>query len=104
MSDDECPFEICFGNCIEGLSSYFPLNNVLWRGQDYHKHGRCLLNTIQDFFVLSDLRLRDEMLIMKFFVNLDFFLTLYFLKMCPIFVNSMHNFDMSVDVNLHPLF
>ena len=37
---------------------------------------------------------QTNFLIMKFFENFDFWIT-FFLRMCPIFVSSVHNFGKS---------
>ena len=46
--------------------------------------------------IVKNIWLGDQLLFMKFFENFDF-KVLYLLKMCPIFVGSVHNFGKSSD-------
>ena len=47
------------------------------------------------FFSFKNIGLGDQLLLIVFFLKILIFEVLYFLKMCPIFVGSVHNFGRS---------
>ena len=85
-----------FGKSEDLMKKYlFPLYAlVVWCPTWSKNLGRSPIFLI--FFSVNNIKLGDQLLLMKFFETL-IFKALYLLKMCPIFVGSVHNFSKSDD-------